>query len=423
MGRNSHFQSGRKPLQDHPDLQLRPSHISGPISFLNPTWAWYTPHSRDHPIQVSDKPKHVQHVWRSRDNRKGRHALRVDYDIAPEDSECLPPHPTSSWHVAVRGIIRMGTYAPYWDVSYLVAIIFTLGSAVWIVNAFFVWLPLERPDTEFSGESLTGGGVTALIGATIFEIGSVLLLLEAVNENQTGCFGWALKEELKRADSHSSRDVVVTRVKPTMEKCQHHQATKKNLLGAGRYLAQVIPRTMTPPSEMPSSSDKSFRWLPSWAEIKSHYIHELGFLASLVQFIAATIFWIAGFTALPGINNYLSQGLADGVYWTPQIVGGTGFIISGLLFTLETQKAWYKPALNVLGWHIGVWNFIGGIGFTLCGALGPAASDSGVEYQATLATFWGSWAFMIGSTIQWFESLQKHPVEKVGKPSSTTDIK
>ncbi|KAJ5583904.1 hypothetical protein N7450_006568 [Penicillium hetheringtonii] len=401
MGRNSHFQSGRKPLQDHPDLQLRPSHVSGPIPFLNPTWAWYTPHSRDHPTQLSDKPKHVQHVWRSRDNRKGRHALRVDYGIAPEDSECLPPHPTSTWQVALRGLFEWEPTLP-------------IGMSLTLLPSY---LRLDRlcglPDTEFADESLTGGGVTALIGATIFEIGSVLLLLEAVNENQTGCFGWALKEELKRADSHTSRDVVVTRVKPTMEKCQHHQATKKNLL-------DIWPKRS---HELRLHLLSHFRWLPSWAEIKSHYIHELGFLASLVQFIAATIFWIAGFTALPGINNYLSQGLADGVYWTPQIVGGIGFVISGLLFALETQKAWYKPALNVLGWHIGVWNFIGGIGFTLCGALGPAASDSSVEYQATLATFWGSWAFMIGSTIQWFESLQKHPVEKVGKPSSTTGIK
>ena len=152
--------------------------------------------------------------------------------------------------------------------------------------------------------------------------------------------------------------------------------------------------------------------MPSVKELRTHYIHELGFLASAIQLLSASVFWIAGLTGLPGIYNHLSSGLADGIYWAPQIVGGAGFILSGLLFTLETQSRWYKPAWHVLGWHIGVWNFIGGIGFTLCGALGPASSHSGVEYQATLATFWGSWAFMIGSTIQWYESLQKHPVEK-----------
>ena len=37
----------------------------------------------------------------------------------------------------------------------------------------------------------------------------------------------------------------------------------------------------------------------------------------------------------------------------------------------------------------------------LCGALGPAYGNSGAEYEASLATFWGSWAFLIGSVIQW----------------------
>ena len=95
---------------------------------------------------------------------------------------------------------------------------------------------------------------------------------------------------------------------------------------------------------------------------------------------------------------------------------------------LETQKKWYKPAFGMLGyvspyrylfqtptltpfrWHIGAWNLIGGIGFTLCGALGFASANSGCVYQGSLATFWGSWCFLIGSVIQWFESLDKHPV-------------
>ena len=32
---------------------------------------------------------------------------------------------------------------------------------------------------------------------------------------------------------------------------------------------------------------------------------------------------------------------------------------------LETQKKWYLPAPKVLGWHIGLWNLIGAIGFTV----------------------------------------------------------
>ncbi|PYH75447.1 hypothetical protein BO82DRAFT_245351, partial [Aspergillus uvarum CBS 121591] len=129
---------------------------------------------------------------------------------------------------------------------------------------------------------------------------------------------------------------------------------------------------------------------------------DLGFWASLTQLVGATVFWIAGVTGLPGIIGHMSAPLTDGVYWVPQVVGGVCFVVSGGLFTLETQERWDRPAWRVLGWHIGGWNVVGGVGFTLCGVFGLA----GMQYQACLATFWGSWAFLWASGLQWYESLQ-----------------
>jgi hypothetical protein len=102
---------------------------------------------------------------------------------------------------------------------------------------------------------------------------------------------------------------------------------------------------------------------------------------------------------------------------TPQIVGGCGFIASGTLFMLETQKKLYRPNFEVLGWHVGFWNLIGGVGFTLCPAFGYD-THSWAQYQASLSTFWASWAFLIGSLIQLYESLQKHPVDMGKKPQA-----
>lgn len=82
-------------------------------------------------------------------------------------------------------------------------------------------------------------------------------------------------------------------------------------------------------------------------------------------YFRASIFWIAGLTGLPNIIRKGDQPLLDGIFWTPQVVGGTGFIISGFLFMLETQKEWWKPAWGVLGWWIGFWNLIGAFGFTV----------------------------------------------------------
>ena len=235
------------------------------------------------------------------------------------------------------------------------------------------WLPQVDPKSEFKDETLTAGGVTAFVGATVFEIGSVLLMLEAINEDREGCFGWALQKVLVGANKR-----VMLKVVPDPNGCRHHHTNENNLVGKPSIKPSVGTgqegvEIVTPGNaaqidqEIEESKDqleKAWQWWPSWVDLKTHYLRELGFLACLAQFCGATIFWISGFTALPGINNKLSQGALDGIFWVPQIVGGSGFIISGTLFMIETQEIWWKPAFGVLGWHIGFWNLVGAFGFT-----------------------------------------------------------
>ena len=243
MARNKIFQSeSHEPLRDHKALELQHDHVTGPLSFLNPTRAAYrhNPAYEDSlataPVSNGEKePKrndeqlasNINFYWRSRDNRKGRHALAVDPTNDP-NAPYLAPKSTSTSREILRNIVRMATYYPYWDVSWLVATIFTLGSVVWVINAFFAYLPLVQPQTEFKNEVLRGGGVTAFIGATIFEIGSVLLLIEAVNENRSGCFGWALEKVISGGeDGHKIR------LRPDKDRCTHHHTNKKNFVGKG----------------------------------------------------------------------------------------------------------------------------------------------------------------------------------------------
>lgn len=155
----------------------------------------------------------------------GRHAISVTPDTN-NDARFLTPPPTNTFSGAMRGIWGMFTTYPYWDVSYLVAIIFTLGSLCWCFNAFFVWLPLQDPSTEFNNEISVAGGVTAFIGATIFEVGSVLLMIEAVNENRSDCFGWALQEALEEKG--------LMRLRPDHDHCAHHHSNKGNFVGKGK---------------------------------------------------------------------------------------------------------------------------------------------------------------------------------------------
>lgn len=345
MPRNEGFVASHEPLRHHALLSIRRGFTSGPLSFLNPTRAHYrdlslqkrqsNSTSVDHgatadpekaaaPNKDEEYASSYEFKWRSRDNRKGRHELVV----RPSDAAhagLIAPESTSTLRAIGQGFGRMFTQYPYWDISYLVAMIFTIGSVVWCLNGFFVFLPLAKPDSEFPTEVLYGGGITAFIGATIFEIGSVLLIFEAVNENRAGCFGWALEQVLEGGRM---------RLRPDKDGCNHHHTNRKNFVGKGdvKSSAPTDPSVEVKeanPTRSPSDGDRAWQWFPSVHELRTHYLRDIGFLACLAQLFGASVFWISGFTALPGIINVMSQGLLDGVFWTPQIVGGSGFILSG----------------------------------------------------------------------------------------------
>ena len=424
MTRNKQFVPEREPLRHHASLQPVKDKIDGPLPFLNPTQAQfqhtYTPEKSQEPDD-SDSANHltgrdntgpasnVAFKWTSRNNRKGRHALVVKPQ-QPTTSGVVyeTPSRSSQRRRILQICLRMFTYYPVWDISWWVAYVFTWGSVLWVLNGFFVLLPSVAPSSTFPNEVLVGGGVTAFIGATVFEIGSVLLMFEAVNENKSGCFGWAVERLFEEGSSAEKGPVL--RIRPDHQGCTHHHRNKKNFVGKPQPSSNSQSTPADGVNGEPQRSQKSWRWFPSAQELRTHYLYDLGFLACSAQFTGATVFWISGFTALPGINNVISHGLLDGIYWTPQVVGGFFFMVSGFLFMIETQKHWWLPALDVLGWHIGLWNFIGAVGFFMCGCMGYDL-DPYWQFQAGVSSFWGSWAFLIGSVIQLYESLEKDPVE------------
>lgn len=321
MPRNTAFHSqSHEPLRAHKSLELQHDRITGPFSFLNPTRASFThtplkkhslgnssgsPNGADaedflrgkHSGQKDEQlASNIEFKWRSRDNRKGRHTLVVDPSSDPS-SKYLVPKETTGFQAVLQGILRMLTQYPYWDVSWLVAVIFTLGSAIWVVNAFFSYLPLAQPSTEFHNEVLVGGGVSAFIGATVFEIGSLLLIIEAMNDNKSGCFGWALERVLGGDEKGGDR----IRVRADKDRCVHHQTNKGNFVGKGAITESSETESSDSPDPPTSnaeegidkgSSGQSFVWWPSMHDLKTHYLRELGFLAAFAQLCGATIFWV-----------------------------------------------------------------------------------------------------------------------------------
>jgi tellurite resistance protein TehA-like permease len=125
---------------------------------------------------------------------------------------------------------------------------------------------------------------------------------------------------------------------------------------------------------------------------------------------------------IPGVIPGMPTGpvvITNVFYWTPQVIGGTGFIVASVLLCLEVQRAWYRPALLSLGWHVGFWNLVGALGFTLCGAFGYAANNATwAEFQSTTSTFWGGWAFLIGSLAQLWEAVYREAPEPAPAPGA-----
>lgn len=152
----------------------------------------------------------------------GRHILVVPADHKSTDS----PQLTHTAPAIGRGIGRMFTTFAWWDISWWIAVLFSVGCAIFVVCGFFYWLPLAAPSTEFPGEGLIGGGVTAFIGATLFQVGAVLLVIEAVNENQTSCFGWAMHQAVGHDQSDSDvEQSLSTNSRARRTDCSHHHGT------------------------------------------------------------------------------------------------------------------------------------------------------------------------------------------------------
>ncbi|WWD22643.1 hypothetical protein CI109_107136 [Kwoniella shandongensis] len=296
------------------------------------------------------------------------------------------------------------------DVSFWIAIAFTAGSIVWVVNGYLVWFPIIRPELATTTFSRTAAA-TAFIGGTIFEIGSYLMVVEALDRGREINFGTALGQVLhhrRKTPSHTS--LALEDVKSQIE----HDTGRTSTTSSGtlhQSNGEAVRGKIDNDDEANGISwpagAKGFVWWgkPMW--------HDLGYLAALVQLFAATIFWVSTITGLPGVIPGFAEGegskaIVDIFFWTPQVIGGCGFILSALILMIEVQKKWYLPNLFDVGWQVGVWNLIGAFGFMLCGALGYS-DKSGVVYESGLSTFWGSWAFLIGSGFQLWEVIWREP--------------
>ena len=69
---------------------------------------------------------------------------------------------------------------------------------------------------------------------------------------------------------------------------------------------------------------------------------------------------------------------------------------------------------KVLGWWVGAWATVGSVGFELIAIFGILSHTRGwAEYQSDLSTIWGSSAYFMCSALQWYEAVNKNPIEEL----------
>jgi hypothetical protein len=301
---------------------------------------------------------------------------------------------------------RMWTLFPLQDISWIVAFSFTIGSTAFVVNGFFLLLPFIDPATDFATETPYATPASSVLGTLIFLIGGYAGFLEGLN---------LTRDEVIVTDGLDVETVEIPEISTTPDDAiSSHETDPKIEDGSahGESTVQVQPiRASTSTIQMDGDTNEvettslgssirnpAFTYIPTTHQLLTTYARSLPFHAGWVQFIGTIVFSIATITSLPGVLTS-SPSLVPLLNLLPATLGGLLFIIASVLQTLNAQEKWWIPQPQKGEWQVGFWNAIGSLGFTLAGAL-PALGTETATYFGTLADFWGSWAFLIGSLVQ-----------------------
>ncbi|BGP19794.1 hypothetical protein JCM10213_003103 [Rhodosporidiobolus nylandii] len=360
--------------------------------------------------------------WSSRAHRKGVPPIPIvegekKEEAAEEGGRAMSVRKEGWSAKGPRDVWRFVRETRWWgwdlgDISWWIAFIFTLGSVFWCIQGIMVFCYFSNTSTAF----LNTEAAFAFLGGTVFWAGAYLGWVEALNPAELGgSFGWEVKAEgrllLQPRRAHSSLGL----------RRRHFGSYAPSSALSSSSLSST-PSTPSPqrkwlwfafpPLRRPSPPDSPISW------------RNLGYLANTVQFFGATCFQVSVICGLPGVlpasgaeGGVEQQGRVERIwvaaYWVMQVVGSPCFVFAGLVFAIEVQKRWYIPKLTSIGWHVGIWNVIGGFGFWFSGIFGifrqTSISDpNAYQYWGTaFSTFWGSWAFLIGSYLQLLETLNK----------------
>ena len=253
---------------------------------------------------------------------------------------------------------RMFTIWPYRDANWVIAILFVIGSISFTINSFFGLLLALAPETLFPNEMELAVPLTNLFGALMFVSGGALTLVA----------GW-------NADKGTFEPVTIDADDGTTK------VYKPALLGSSAW-----------------------SWIPSKTDFKAA-CRTLPFQSSMIQFAGGCILSVSVVGGWPGVFSPDDLMAAQLFLFTPLAVGGTLFFFSNLSLVVWLQDRWYKPKPGSAAWQAAFWSSIGSFNFAVIG-FSLFMGDMGT---AAIATFVGSWTFLIGAVVQWYDLMAFHP--------------
>lgn len=346
------------------------------------------------PIEEDFQDQHDRHFVRP---------SRVD------TAEIFFPHQIAGRHSPSSSVRlkRMFTRFPIRDLSWALAIVFTIGSAVFVANSFFLLLPILDPTTDFGPEGPYLTPASSVLGTLIFLCGSWLAVLEALNLRKGVNVHVNVVEgsEVEMALSTEFIKPVFTENQPLSPHHRHTHASSQSSTVSIEPPESLSSGTTDQPQSAPVLiGSPSFICLPTSYQLTTTYAHDLYFFASIIQLVGAVIFPLATITSLPGVIDFSNTTLVALTNYLPAAIGGLLFLVSAMLQMMNVQERWWKPRPDIIEWHIGGWNAIGSAGFLLAGSL----PWLGWDFEASLANFWGSWAFLAGSVLQWYCAMESY---------------
>ncbi|CAN9163782.1 unnamed protein product [Alternaria sp. RS040] len=302
------------------------------------------------------------------------------------------------------------SFEPWWDVSWWIGIVFSIGSMCSITAGLLQWLSIAYPDASFGADPSIISGVISFIRGMLFLLGGMLLVVEAVNANQSDCFGWALKgalnsdgENVDRASADEEKGTNSSDFQPDLRNCTHihnPDRMKHRIMHTKTFRVEARPK---------SGPEQTWKWWPTWQDIRIHYRREIGFNANFILFVGTAIYWVTNLLALPGIYDTLPQGALYGLYYPSFLLGAICFFIASMLYIFEVQRQWWKPIPRMIGWWVGMTNLVGSVGWVWSACLGYC-SLTWCEYQSALALVWAPTVYLMGSLMLVYEAVEKWPI-------------